>query len=108
MRVAAGLQGANMAKYNTRIELQDLGAANHRDIYAKLHVAMESAGFSRFIAGDNGIGYLLPHAEYNKISRQPCQQVCEQARGIANSIHTPNDVITWEYSRASWYLSPSK
>lgn len=91
-----------MAKFNTRVELRDLSSANHRDTYDRLHAAMERAGFERFIVAGDGTKYHLPHAEYNKASTQTCEQVLDQAKAIADSVHKPNGVITWEYSQAAW------
>ena len=91
-----------MAKFNTRVELRKLTSADHRDTYERLHSAMEEAGFERSIEGAKGT-YRLPHAEYNKESAtQTCVQVRDEAKGIADSVHKPNGVITWEYREMAW------
>ena len=91
-----------MPKFNTRVELHKLGESQHRETYAELHAAMERAGFRRTISSSDGDVYHLPHAEYKKETGETLEQVQSQAKNAANSVHTPNGVITWEYTGSRW------
>jgi hypothetical protein len=50
-----------MARFTVRVELHYADV----DDYQRLHAAMERAGFTRTIAGTDGVKYWLPTAEYN-------------------------------------------
>lgn len=92
-----------MAKYNTRVELHNLpGGQKDRELYEKLHEEMERAEFERTIVGSSGGEYHLPHAEYQKETADTHDQIFEQAKAIANSVHKSNGVITWLYTSAKW------
>jgi hypothetical protein len=52
--------GAEMANYLACVELYSAAAGD----YEMLHRAMELRGFSRKIAGEDGVAYLLPAGSY--------------------------------------------
>lgn len=79
-----------MANFVVRVELHD---ATWED-YDKLHRAMELAGFSKTIVGDDGIHYELPPAEYHfPESTLNGTQVHKFAKAAANSTQRTNAVV---------------
>ena len=89
--------GSSMANYLTRVEL-------HRpyldDAYTRLHDAMEKMGFKRVILGKNGEWYHLPHGEYTLVSDNEVSQIVTLAKGVANGIHSRNEVLAVQYERS--------
>ncbi len=87
-----------MSQFTVRIELHD---AVYKD-YEALHSAMERAGFSRLIAGDNGRTYHLPWAEYNGSGNLSAVQVREIAQQSADSTGKRNAVLVTEAGARAW------
>jgi hypothetical protein len=85
-----------MATFLTRVEL-------HRpyldDAYTRLHAVMEKAGFKRVILGKNGEWYHLPHGEYTVTSEKQVSEIVTLAKGVANGIHSRNEVLAVQYER---------
>jgi hypothetical protein len=72
-----------MPQFITRVELH--GAKGEE--YSRLHAAMKGRGFLREITADNGITYMLPTAEYNRIGNNlTVKSVYDDAWGAASSV----------------------
>ncbi len=82
-----------MSHFLTRVELLNYATETH---YENLHQAMSKVGFSRIITDSNGVSYHLPPAQYYKQSNDKLGDVQSLAKRTADSIKTPNRVITTE------------
>jgi len=88
-----------MANYLTRIELH---GGTYSD-YEKLHTAMQRAGFSRTIGGDDGKRYQLPTAEYVvENSSSTLAQVQQAAKDAAGTTGKSAGIISVLWSSALW------
>lgn len=54
--------------------------------YDNLHKAMEAAGYSRTIYGDDGQRWALPHAMYVLNGSSTARTVCDHAKTIADRV----------------------
>lgn len=88
-----------MNRFVTRVLLNGYPTAEQ---YEKLHKAMKLKGFSRVIKSDDGDYYWLPNAEYYRECGLTAQQVLNDAKAAANSVHTPNEVLTTEAKSITW------
>lgn len=64
------------------------------------------AGFSRFIAADNGQTYHMPWAEYNGSGNLNSGQVRDIARSAANTTGKSNAVFVTEALSRAWVGLP--
>ena len=87
-----------MAKYLVRVELHRAGP----DDYESLHSAMESAGFSRTIRGNDGVECYLPTAEYFCEGKYSATGVRDAAQKAAASVWSSFSVIVAEGSVLAW------
>ena len=79
-----------MRWYITRVELHSAAPGD----YAKLHEAMQAAGFSLTIPDSTGKRYRLPTAEYSLYANLGPPEVWQKAKTAANST-----------GKASWVLA---
>jgi len=91
-----------MARFIARVELH---GASWQD-YDKLHAAMEAAGFSRTITGDNGVTFHLPTAEYEIFSAGTSEQVLEIVKAAANQVGKKYGAIVTKANGQSWVGLP--
>jgi hypothetical protein len=87
-----------MSQYLVRVELHN---ANYDD-YESLHAAMERAGFSRTIRGDDGKSYQLPTAEYHTAGNYSATGVRDAAAKAAASVGKRYAVVAAEASSIAW------
>ena len=87
-----------MSYYVTRVELH---YASYAD-YESLHSAMQRAGFSRFIVGDDGQTYQLPTAEYVMSGDYDVAAVREAAARAAATTGKRFAVIVTRGASLSW------
>ncbi|WP_186211149.1 type V toxin-antitoxin system endoribonuclease antitoxin GhoS [Burkholderia gladioli] len=83
-----------MAQYIVRVVLH--GKNHDHPDYTKLHAAMKSAGFSQVISDSGGNWFHLPPAEYRADTTQTRTQVCNAAKGAANTVTQSNGVLVTE------------
>jgi hypothetical protein len=88
-----------MAKFLTRVELHD---AKWPDDFNTLQAAMKREGFSTTITSSAGVTYLLPTAEYYKISDDNLQTVIESVKRAAASTGKKFGAITGECNMLTW------
>jgi hypothetical protein len=90
-----------VTNFTTRIELHDADAED----YAKLHEAMEAAGFSRTITSSDGTRYELPNAEYNfSHTTMTADQVRDKAAAAAIAVkRNPAVLVTSNSGARSWH-----
>lgn len=95
-----------MAQFTIRVELRGVIS----EAYGRLQSAMEKAGFSRTIRGDDGITYLLPSAEYNRTGEHlTTAQVLGDAKVAAASVAGRFSILVTEASGRMWIdLSEAK
>ncbi|KGC09393.1 hypothetical protein DM48_6813 [Burkholderia gladioli] len=89
-----------MADFTTRVVLH--GKHHDHPNYDKLHDAMERAGFSRLIQGENNVWYHLPPAEYRIRANMTASEVANVAQAVANSVDVWNGVFVTEGSSCAW------
>ena len=87
-----------MSKFITRVELHNAEGGD----YVTLHQAMESAGFTRTIRGDNGVLYHLPWAEYYCDVNGTAEAVLEAAKNAVAQTRRFGGVLVSELVRAVW------
>ena len=87
-----------MSYYVTRVELH---YASYAD-YENLHSAMQRAGFSRVIVGDDGQTYQLPTAEYVMIGDYDVAAVREAAAVAAAATGKYFAVVVAQGASVSW------
>ena len=87
-----------MSYYVTRVELH---YATHED-YENLHGAMQRAGFSRLIVGDDGQTYHLPTAEYVMIGDYDVAGVRSAAARAAATTGKRFAVVVTKGASLSW------
>lgn len=87
-----------MARFTTRVQLNGNPS---EDKFTDLHWAMKRKGFKRFITGSDGKTYHMPHAEYNRISDAPINQVRDDAWEAAKSVWNDVEVLVTKGTR-SW------
>ena len=87
-----------MSYYVTRVELH---YATYED-YENLHAAMQTAGFSRFIVGDDGQTYRLATAEYVITGDYDVAAVREAAAKAAALTGKAFAVIVTRGANVSW------
>jgi hypothetical protein len=87
-----------MSYYITRVELH---YANYDD-YENLHGAMQRAGFSRFIIGDDGQTYHLPTAEYVMVGDYDLAAVREAAARAAATTGKAFALVVTRGASVSW------
>jgi hypothetical protein len=88
-----------MSNFTTRVELHHpVGVQD----YETLHAAMEQAGFSRTIRGDNGVWYHMPYAEYDYSGSASADQVRAAAVLAAGRTGRTFAVLVTESQRRAW------
>lgn len=87
-----------MSYYVTRVELH---YATYED-YENLHAAMQRAGFSRAIVGDDGETYHLPTAEYVIVGDYDIAAVRATAAKAAQTTGKRFAVVVTEGTNVSW------
>ena len=87
-----------MSYYITRVELH---YATHED-YENLHGAMQRAGFSRFIVGDDGETYHLPTAEYVIVGDYDVAAVRNSAAQAAATTGKQFAIVVTKGASVSW------
>jgi hypothetical protein len=92
-----------MASFTTRVELHH--SATKSD-YDKLHVEMESEGFSRLIRSDEGRWYHLPTAEYDRSGNHTAAQTLESAKRAASKTGKSFSVLVSESNARTWHNLP--
>jgi hypothetical protein len=95
-----------MAQFTIRVELRGVIL----EAYGRLHSAMEKAGFSRTIIGDDEITYFLPFGEYNRKGENlTIAQVLGAAKAAAASVTSKFSILVTEASGRVWLdLSKAK
>jgi hypothetical protein len=83
-----------MAQFTVRVELH--GA--DEDDYEVFFGAMETAGFSRYIASDEGVPYHLPWAEYNIEANSTRSEVLDIATSAAKATGRENSILVTQSS----------
>jgi hypothetical protein len=83
-----------MASFMTRVELH--GVKHDSEIYDKLHVAMEKAGFSRQIQGSDGTVYHLPPAQYWASGNYTLEFVRDTAAKVSAGVWQNRAVLVTE------------
>jgi hypothetical protein len=92
-----------MAQFTTRVELHGVTW----EAYNRLHSAMEKAGFSRTIIGDDGITYMLPEREYNRGGEDlTTAQVLGDAKSAAALVAARFSILVTEASARMWLDLP--
>lgn len=89
-----------MDRFITHVELHG-ATGNH---YARLHRAMESRGFCRFITDDRGDRHYLPTAVYACTGDFAADHVRDLAQSAAEYTGCRAWIFTCVYVEASWYL----
>ncbi|HEY4272030.1 MAG TPA: hypothetical protein VGM65_08490 [Candidatus Udaeobacter sp.] len=87
-----------MSYYITRVELH---YATYED-YENLHGAMQRAGFSRFIVGDDGETYRLPTAEYVIVGDYDIASVKRAAAEAAATTRKQFAVVVTKGASVTW------
>jgi hypothetical protein len=87
-----------MSYYVTRVELH---YATYED-YEKLHGAMQQAGFSRLIVGDDGQTYHLPTAEYVMVGDYDVAAVRRAAAQAAATTGKRFAIVVTKGGSLSW------
>lgn len=89
-------------RFTIRVELFDTNDGTSEE-YDILHKAMEAAGFSRTIVGNDGVKYHLPPAEYNVVGEFTPENVRQAACDAAaktgkkySVLVTPSDGRYWQ------------
>jgi Endoribonuclease GhoS len=91
-----------MSIFTIRVELH---GANYND-YQTLHAAMQQAGFSRTIKGDNGRVYHLPEAEYTISTVANAESVRTLASGAAQRTGKQFAVLVTTAGEIAWVGLP--
>lgn len=90
-----------MSNFSVRVELHNADWA----AYERLHVAMQTRGFNRFIIGDDGRRHRLPTAEYDlPASTLQLQEVTTLVHAIASTIRPSPMVLVTQASARGWIL----
>jgi len=88
-----------MANYIARVELH---SATYED-YESLHASMQTRGYSRTIAADNGVVYKLPTGTYVVRNTNVEIDVARNAAvAAAQATGKSSSVIVADWTRASW------
>ena len=91
-----------MSNFTIRVELH---GANYSD-YETLHAAMNQAGFSRTITGDNGRVYQLPEAMYTMSTVASAESVRTLASGAAQRTGKTFAVLVTTAGPIAWVGLP--
>lgn len=87
-----------MPDYSIRLELNK---NTDGKIYDKLHAAMAEKGFTRYVIGDDGKKYQLPHGTYWKVSDSTKGAVFAEALTAAEKVwHDVDLVVTLSAEKA--------
>lgn len=89
---------AKLSYYVTRVELH---GASYED-YQNLHGAMQRAGFSRLIVGNDGQTYHLPTAEYAIVGDYDVAAVRAAAATAATTTGKTFAVVVTKGASVSW------
>lgn len=88
-----------MANYIARVELH---AATYED-YESLHGSMQSRGYSRTIASDNGVVYKMPTGTYVARNSNAAIDVALSAAGAAaQETGKCSPVIVADWTQVTW------
>ncbi len=89
-------------KYLTRVELNNVGSGDTRQLYTTLHSHMEAQGFRRTVKADDGRIYQMPAGTYLIETHAGVEQVRDTAHAAVARTGRTAEIFTCERGGSAW------